>query len=649
MIDVTDASALMREIVAGESERDKALRDYRKLLAQYVRDIVDSEWRESLTFEYVSYMVPRICMDNPRVTVFDRKRIASSVAQAAKQAIAESVASGLMFPEAAKGFLDLIDSRANAISADEFALNCLAQDPDYGAVLDRVCYDHLMGFGVAHERIGPSPTNPELRTTITGRVSPVRFCVDPACLHHTEAQWMAHWSPFAIEDLKAKAKAGGGWKQDEIEALTPQAPAGKDVDRKEVKVWECWVPGYSEPGWPGSDEGYNGGLFTLATKRNEDASLRGGVMIRDPRPAFTSRFGPYSVFGVYVRPDSPYPMSPLLATFESQDELQKHSRAMSLNAAQYKRIVLVSDANPRLAQQIKSAGDHFVISVKDEQFDKNKVVVIEIAGVSEQQMKHYEMFKARWDRAIGVDDQQRGKVSSDTATAVAVADDAASTRVSYIQKKFAVGVQRNLMAKLHNLRYDPDIEIELGPEYADEVFKATGKAIAAPVYRGGPHEDDDSIPDDLTIEVDAYSMERANMSSLQQNLMSAMEMLFQVAPTMSQMPWMEWRDILQQIGDVFNLPGFADMVNYDMIQGMAQAAMLNGTGPGQEMSPDGLARKQAEDDSAAQSKGLMEQHASKAALMDRKHGQDMRKEGFRQDARMKQISAQAGARSKAKR
>lgn len=648
MIDVTDADALMKEIAAGEKERDCALRDYRRLLRQYVREMADSDWKEPLTAEYLSYMVGRICMDNPRVTVQDRKRMSKTVANAALQMIAQAVQTGQLLPDQAMELSQLIEKQSNQVNADQYALNCLGQDPTYGAVLDRVCYDHLMGFGVAHERIAPMPNDPSKRWPVTGRISPWRFCIDPTCLHHTEAQWLGHWRPETIDDLVTKAKAdpGTGWKLDEIKSLTAENDPKADLDRKEVKVWETWVPGYTESGWPGSDEGYNGGFFTLAAKRSEKASEKGGIFIREPQPAFCPRWGPYSMFGVYVRPDSPYPMSPLLATYDSQDELQKHSKAMSLNAAQYKRIVLVSDSNPTLAQDIKSKGDHFVIRVKDEQFDKNKVVVIEIAGVSDQQLQHYEMFKARWDRAIGMDDQQRGKVNTKaTATAVAVADSSASMRTSYIEKKFAAGVQLNMMNKLHYLRYDDRIEINLGPEYADDLLKATGQIIGQPTYVGGQQDEDDSIPDDLQVEVD---LNTEPDTTVQQNTIQAMTLLFGIAPTMSQLPWMEWRSILQQIGDACNLPTFAESVNYDMIQGMAQMAMQNGTMPGTEMSPDGLARKQAETDQQGQRQGLADQHASKSSLMQQKHSLDMGKEKFKADTKMKQISAQAGARSRKK-
>lgn len=600
------------EIDEGVHQRDEVLSNYQVLLDQYVGKGMNllagqSDWPDNYSYQYCTYMVPKIVLDNPRVSITTRRQVSESMVMQLQEMLMGAVESGQLDPMSAQKMYAQATQPNTTALAIEHGLNKWVRDSNYHSTLDRVCYDFLQAYGITLTTLGVmpghDPRDPDsLRWPLSKRIAPRRFVQDSLALHHTESRWQAHQSIEDKADLIARAKANpeSGWIMDALQAL-PETTGREELDsestsytanlqRKEVVLYEAWVGEYTEDGWPGPDEGYNGGLFTIAGTQGHQGEEQGkGAYIRKPRPFYGPRWGPYTQWGVYINPDNPYPLSPLLATFTQQAELNAHAKAMSRSASQYKRIVLVSDRNPKLAQDIAESPDMFVVTVDDEQFDKDQVVVIEIGGITDQQLRHYEVFTNRLEELLGLTQTQKGNIDPRaTATVESIAQSSSELRISYLKNKFRQSVRQDLMSKVFYFVNDDRIQFGLGAEAGEAL------GMLRPEFFGGPSEDGDHISiEDLELEIDAYSMERTDEALLQKRMMEAFQLIMAAAPMMIQQPWIDWREMVRKIGDALNLPDLVDIIKFDMIQQMSQMAMQQGMGQPQQMSADGLKRSQS--------------------------------------------------------
>lgn len=606
---------LWKEIEAAEKVRDQSLSKWDALISQIAgSDSSDAKageirWPESHVTEYLSIVVPKIVQYNPRASVKSRRRVAETVLSQLKMQLAQvqqAAMMGMVDPMQAQMVGQAIGmqiqkaTEANNVAKGlEHGLNKWIRDNDYCTVLDRVCYDMLIGYGVLLSSMGvkpgQDPRNPEAeRWPTSARISPKRFLMDAECLHDAEARWKGHWSIEDKDDLieRAKADPQGGWLMDEIKRLATdedgESKSNTDLNRDQVRLYELWVPDYTEKSWPGPEDGFHGAIITLGSGETHDGEGKRQVQVRKPRPYYGPRWGPYAMFGAYVEPDSPYPVSPLAASYAQIVELNAHARAMSRNAAQYKKIVLVHAENKKLLRDLKDKPDMCVVPVDGEHFDKDAVVQIEVGGVSPQQIQHYELFKQQLLNVSGLSEAQRGNAQTGvTATADSIADNASAIRLSYITEKFIRGIRVDLKSKLYYFNLDDRIRMDLGPEAGESM------GMIAPVMQGGPDATGEFTPfEDYELEVDAYSMSRTSEALLQRNIMQAYQIITASAPMMVQMPWLDWRDLVRRIGDSLNLPDLADVVNFDMIQQMSQMAMQAGIGQPQQMSADGMNRQQ---------------------------------------------------------
>lgn len=587
----TTPDGLYQEITAAETERDKALKDYETLVKQYAGEEIhldDQAIRmpENLTYEWLSFIVPKIVMHNPRTSVTSRRKTAETVANGLRVMLAMSVSGGEMEIEEAEQIFEQVRKTGHDAMAVQHGLNRWCAQNEYYSTLDRACYHTLMAFCALKSRVGPDPNDAGLRWPVSDLVPPERLLIDPACLHYKEALWLGDWRIESKKRLKQIVDEGGPWKKKAVDKIASYSDENLGLQRDEIRVYEIWVPDHeSDPGELDEHE-VHGTLFTVGAVKDGDATR--GEFLRDPRPYYGPRWGPYAMFGVYANQTTPYPMSPLLATFSQQKELQMHIAAMNRNAQQYKRLVLVSDKNPNLANDLRDQPDMFVITVEDEQFDKDQVVTIEVAGVPDQQIKHFELFKQRWDRIAGMDDAQRGAVAGKgTATEHAIADDASKIRTDYMEAKFTEGVRNDLKTKAWYMTHDERIRFRLGPE-AGEAF-----GMLDPIYVGGIDDDSEFSFDDLEIDIEPYSMPRTGEALMQKRVLDIFQLLTSAAPMMIQYPHIDWRKLVDQIGEAHNMPHLSDTVDFDMVKMMGQQMMEGGSGP-QQMSSDGLRRQEAE-------------------------------------------------------
>ena len=215
-------------------------------------------------------------------------------------------------------------------------------------------------------------------------------------------------------------------------------------------------------------------------------------------------------------------------------------------------------------QDIKSQPDNFVVPV--EGLDRDRVVPIELGGITNQQVSYIQMARERLDRNSGVHDAMRGNVTgAATATEVSIAESSGTVRLAYIKQQFQESVRGLLDTAGWYLYHDERVVFPLGSDAAEDL------GLQEPYYVGGeiPGQTGGSY-DDLELEIDSYSMERTDETLQQRRAMEAFQVISSVAATMPQAPYVAWDALLSQIGDALNMPHLGELIDQNMLQGMVQ-------------------------------------------------------------------------------
>jgi hypothetical protein len=459
----------------------------------------------------------------------------------------------------------------------QIAVNRWSRITKLRRTLERIATDMILSYGVA---LSVSEPRPEVRR-VDGkepyiprvyRISPERFFIDPAASHVEDARFMGHCYAVDKNDLIARFEEDKTWDIDAIMSI----PSGTDLDevrddngrdiedRKELAVYEVWVPEADESVAEMVDEVVgpgmvNGTIYTFVKSRSKSSKWDG--YIRKPIPYFGPRQGPYTVFGVYSVPDDPYPLSPLMAIQSQVDDLNAHLTSVRSSAAAYKRLIMVDARNSKLAQDLKDKPHDYIIL--SESLDKDKVVNLEVGGITQQQVSYSQIAQDRLDRVSGIHDAMRGNITgSATATEVAVAESSATMRMAHLKRQFQESVDDLARSVLWFMWHDDRINFPLGREGAEALLEAD------PKFTGGVR-----MPgwEDLEVSVDAYSMERVSEALVQKRALELLQITTNVAQGMMAMPFIKWREILGVIGDAMNMPNLSDIVDQNAMQQQAQA------------------------------------------------------------------------------
>ncbi len=561
MLDITPGN-LMMEITASESLRDRHL----EAMDDQVRRYHGPHWRagsaeqddypENHAYEYLSLMIPRIVLDNPRVRVVTRRP----------------------------------GSQDQVAEAMRHALNRWAKDTHLARLLIRIATDMMFNFGVILLTQVPRPgaRNDDMAFWPQGyRLPQKMFFRDYQARHDSECRYFGHKWKRDKEDLIKRAKdfPEEGWNlkaleetvtdNDKEQDRASQEPLIEANPRGEISARDIWVPEYELPDSPGRDEGFNGTIFTLSNQtlprqRLEEMGGRNlknlaqdrSAFIRKPRPYYGPRTGPYFTFGVYCVPDHAYPLSPLTAVQSQQDDLNQHVIAASHNDTQYKRIVMVDNTDPKLVQRVKDSEDSFVIPVSG--LEAGKVIQVELGGSTPQQWEMIAQKRDRLDRNSGIFDAQRGLVAgAGTATEVAVADEASASRLGFIKHQFQDATQQFLEGVAWYMFHDDRVDFPLGPEAAEAL------GLPEPWFQGGMLDEGSGATfDDLELEIEPYSMERTSEGLQQKRTAEIVQILMGLGQMAPMTPFIDWKTVLEWLGDSHNFPGLADVLDQEMLAKM---------------------------------------------------------------------------------
>jgi hypothetical protein len=247
----------------------------------------------------------------------------------------------------------------------------------------------------------------------------------------------------------------------------------------------------------------------------------------------------------------------MMAIQSQIEDLNAHLTSVRSSAAAYKRLIVVDSRNAKLAQDLKDKPHDYI--VLSESVDKDKVLNLEVGGITQQQVQYSQIAQDRLDRVSGIHDAMRGNISGNaTATEVAVAESSATMRMAHLKRQFQDAVDDLARSVLWFMWHDDRIVFPLGRDGVKALLEAN------PLFMGGVQS---GGWEDLEVSVDAYSMERVSEGLVQKRAMELLQITTSVAQGMMAMPFIKWGEILSTVGDSMNIPNLADMIDQ---QGMQQ-------------------------------------------------------------------------------
>jgi hypothetical protein len=535
-----EAEQLRAEISAARDWRDKHLGSWVDQVSRFAGSsykggagsgVNPTGDPENFAYSYVALVLPKLVYDVPRVEI------------EADDPITDGMTSELL----------------------ESAMNRWAMRSSIRKTFTRIATDMLFMYGVSMVTREPvkslrrSDPHHMGTTPRVYRISPEHFILDPAADSVEEARYMGHSYAIDLEDLIEMAKDDEYYDANAIKELKV---GGDDdyrfkygerreiPDREQVVVTELWIPECELDDHP-KDGKHNGSIVTIAEGGEGDVQI-----IAETRPYFGPPTGPYTVFGAYTVPSDQYPLGPMTAADQLIRELNTHLKSMGASASAYRRIVAVDSTATKLAQDIANKPDLVVVPVDN--LDKDKVVQLEMGGVTQQQIGYTELTQNRLDRLTGLSEVMRGNIHGDTtATEVTTAATSAGVRISWIQQQFAQAVSEVLWNVGWYLWHDKQIEMPLGKEG----MKISGGSSVK--WKGG-REDSYAA---MSIRVQAHSMQRIDEALQQKRSVELLQLVMQVGQMAPSMPFVDWRKLLENVGDNLNMPDLGRIIN---IRGAAQ-------------------------------------------------------------------------------
>lgn len=559
-----DEISLYEEIRAAEEERDDHLRHFESMVMRShgrayrnPTSLSNSRTLENHYHEYVSLMLPRLVLDNPRVRVTSRDKSAM----------------------ASMG--DISDTEALSHS-----LNRWVQDCQFDKTLTDYATDGFYAWGCAYvyqerypgrvpeqAREGLADDEDVMRPKVI-TLDPTNVFWDPFAQKRDAIRYYGHCYTRDREDLLEEASRDPdlGWRPEAIRAASEAVYDNENlstVSRDEIRVYEVWVPEQVADDEVSEADGFNGTLYTLAAQSDEEGTAC-GVFLRDPQPWFGPKEGPYVIWGVYPVPNDTYWLSPLMAVEDQVTSLNDFTNAFVDGARKAKKGVAVNAVEPEVADAIKNFEDQGVFTMQTGNLSMREAVVpLEVGGPHSELMLYMNAERQRLERVSGITDVQRGQVGSGgTATEVSIADSASTIRVEFVRKQFYRGVREILRRVAWYMREDPRSRYPVTREVAEMLGQEPGTVWYAPPTDDVPFEA-------YEFEIDAFSMNRANEGLYQRRVLEFMQMYVQLAGVGLQAPPLAGpiNRMLQKAADALRLDDLGTLINQEMLQEAQQQAM----------------------------------------------------------------------------
>lgn len=418
----------------------------------------------------------------------------------------------------------------------------------------------------------------------TYRLSLDDFGWDMLAKQQSEWRFSFHKLIRDKEDVLEEAESDRSWNSEALLALHEDRARERqrmgstyDVRRNEVEFYEVWVPEITlgsakdrngKRFVPDPKKGYHGTIFTVSDEAT-------GEFIREPRPFWGPRDGPYTFSGYLYIPDESVGLSPLSATAVQAEELNK-TLAASIQAIRSHKVgVAVSSEMDTLAEKIATFMDQGVFTVETIAGEIQKhVTKMEVGGLSPFHEQHIKLLEYLLERSSGLTEAQQGGVSGDgTATEASIAQMASGRRMSYMTEKFINTVVKPIAKKeAWYLAADPRSRINLG-ELAEGLFfdPKTGQPIEMPILEGGP--ENVSLLEDNDIEIQPISMRYTTEMLEAERGAQWDQYLLTVVPMIPQMPYVDWGLMLSRKAEQLGDPSLARTVDIPKALALGQIQM----------------------------------------------------------------------------
>jgi hypothetical protein len=545
-----DAPTLLQEVQAAEKERKKHWKNTVTLIRRYVGNYykegeAGKPVPENLIFSYIANLLPVLIFDNPEVTC------------TAKRVITHKPIASFM----------------------RMALNGWIKERHLRDELEAVCLDMLFFFGVMKvgiESRGDFSADPsrgvcerftmDALTPYAIRLEPETFIIDAQAKGPDlgRARLLGHQFGRDIDDLASDER----YDQEVVKRLSADIDEGKispqpfkmskdgEDLRRRVTLYELYLPEHRK-------------ICTIALNASG-----AGEFVRQPTDYTGPENGPYVLFGVYGVPNQVYPLSPIAAMAEQFAELNAHATAAATEAATHKKLVIVNSNNPELKGAVHTARSGGVVAVPN--FSASELANIEIGGTSDTRLKYLMLLRERTDRISGQSDALRGKAQGVTASEAGIADANADQRIDFIDLKYREAVKRTLKAVGWYFFYDPAIV-----QTVSSTDPSTGQEQEG-IFLGGIQQgQEDTHWLDFFLDIEPYSMKRIDPAVQRQQANELFALALQIAPAIVQFPWLNWRSILDDIGEANNIPDFANRVLNQQGLAMILGGVAMGQMPGQ--------------------------------------------------------------------
>ncbi len=431
---------------------------------------------------------------------------------------------------------------------------------------------------------------------------------DHRCLDPEECRYTGHIFIRDIDDLTAE----DGWNQRALRQVPAdsgvrdvrgeeQTPTGRS--RKEIALIEMYVPEYElppeDPFWNDVPEderdNYHGTIFTMPLNGfNESHDHSASQFPIAPRPWYGHRNGPYQFGGTYPVPDDIMPLSVLIGVEGQNRQNNEVARALYDSIVEYKKIILTSGRNPGLGAAVKRARHGSVLSANLQDLAR-MIAQIEVGGPTPALLQSAVVTQESVDRASGMSDAMRGNVTgAATAFENSVAAAGASSRSAFPKQQFFDFVAEIGLSAGWFMHTCDDVVIDLdggmgmmlgGPPSAhtDQIMRTLAAKGVPPQYakmfiehaekqyRSTPFEA-------FGFSVEPLSTERASDPSNRARIGLVLPIVMQLAAAAPQMPWLNVKELLGSVGQAFDMPDLARVVNVEqakmagMLQIQAQQA-----------------------------------------------------------------------------
>ena len=443
---------LSEEAQASEEVRDTTvLKHLYEMRARYAAPGYNSGGEydpENVAFSYAAFMLPLLVYGNPMHSVV-------------------SALGSSMWPIA---------------EAMRLGLDKVAQQIQLQEVHEAVALDLLFGFGM--EMVTREPVPGDWEPGADGkvphrpavyRVAPERALLDYRALTKRECRLIGHEWTIDKDDLLDLA-GSEGWNRQAIQALVEEndraesewsvlGDAGALKPRRgTVHLYDLWVPETGKIYTIGKPSSMGPVTDVIGGGKARGTAARG--YIRDPRKHYGARGGPYEVFGSYMVPSSPFPISALQAMVEQSKALNRRvKRQQELVEAARAFVVVRGDED--FADEIRNNPDRTVFA-RDE-FDNTMVAALKVMGADPDEYVNIQFARDVLQRNLGYTENQQGVTTGDTATEAGFASNAASIRLSFPRRKMAASCDKVAEKMGFYIFDDDEIAVPLG-QGGEDVF-----------------------------------------------------------------------------------------------------------------------------------------------------------------------------------